>query len=148
MKSDVPTVISDENGRHGVIDGQTGRLIIPCEYNEIWINGRYAETYSNNGPKIFDLETGNSILPFDTEHEEILSSDYVIIKVDGKYGIYNFVEGKDVIPCKYEMIVSHIFDRIICRMDSKYGVIDVETEEVLIPFEYDNMTRYQDFFPW
>ena len=146
LKSNKPMIISEDE-RYGVIDGQTGRLIIPCEYNEISINGSYANTYSDNGPKIFDLETGNSIVPFDTEHIEILSNDYAIVMVDEKFGVYNYVEGKEVIPCKYEGIVSYLYDKIICQMDGKYGLIDIETEEVLIPFEYDNMTRYWDFFP-
>ena len=147
LKSDGPTIIRDEDGRHGVMDGQTGRLIIPCEYNEIWINGSYAETYSNDGVVIFDLETGNSILSFGTEYEKILPNGYMLILVDGKYGIYNSVEEKEIIPCKYEDMIPYGYDTIICKLNGKYGMIEIETEEIIIPFEYDSMTPYWDFFP-
>ena len=147
LVSDNPIVIHNEDGLHGVMDGQTGQLIIPCEYNEIWLDNGYATTYSNDGKMVFDLETGNSVLSFEAEYVDILSNNYAIIELDGKYGIYNYVENKEIIPCKYEEIIPYNYNIIICQLDGKYGTIEIETEEILIPFKYDSLTPYWNFFP-
>lgn len=68
--------------------------------------------------------------------EQISSKDnYIIIKADGKYGVYDF-RFEPIIPLKYSYIVKGEKLFLVKDSSGKIGYID-EKGEVKIPFTYD-----------
>jgi hypothetical protein len=66
----------------------------------------------------------------------------IVTSVDGKFGTIN-KEGKEVIPCKYE-VLDFFIDGLACaKLNSKWGYVDSEGNES-IPFIYEVGVRFNE----
>src|ERR1035437_9114609 len=69
------------------------------------------------------------------EYEEagLFKDTYACVKNNGKYGIID-INGKEIIPCKYNNIISSFSEGPICvNLNGKIGFINLN-EDIVIPF--------------
>jgi hypothetical protein len=130
--------IFQKNEKRGMIDITTGKIILPCAYDELsFLNGdnEIADEW------IYD----NQILFF----EDILLDDepelLIRVKKDHRYGLFD-LNGKSIMSCKYDEIKYHHYEEVkILRAqhEGKWGVFDLEGK-VIISCEYDIMLLHWD----
>lgn len=132
------------SGKYGVAD-YNGKEIIPVEYIDIEIKGRYIKTlksddtepiyYNVYGEKI---ENTKYTYMLDTENENY----YITIDNDGFYGIIN-KDNNELIENKYNYLEYLYGDYFIAAKEDGYlGVINT-TDEVLVEFKYEVLQKIE-----
>lgn len=146
-------VIVSKDGKYGYIDPSDGRVCVPVIFDNVYGFDIYAldgEVKYNGKNAIIDRK-GNLLLDdFDYEYKW-LTSDYLIFKVDEKWGIVNK---------KKEIVISPKYDELElsfrvgdsnqvlfkAKLDGKTGIID-EWEKNILPFLYDEIEIYAEDAP-
>lgn len=96
--------IVKEGRRHGVIDTNTGELIVPIAYDRIKIRGvPLILAYRAEKAMAFHLD-GTRLLDLEYDGMEWLGWHYVGVELDGKKGVING-KGETVLPIKYDNIL-------------------------------------------
>ncbi|MFN6037816.1 MAG: WG repeat-containing protein, partial [Bacteroidota bacterium] len=100
---------AEKNGRWGLLDLETGKIIIPFEY----------ETKS---------------VTFDKDSVQ----DYFLLKKNGKSGIID-ITGRTLTPFNYDEINETIKGFILVMNNGLYGLIDEKTKKEVLPPEYSKI---------
>ena len=126
--------LTDMNEKKGVAT-LSGDVIIPCQYEEIYIdkNG-YIEVRSNGLHGLWN-QGGHELIP--CKYDWILQSmlekyNYCYVKQNGKTGIYDVKKKKELLPCIFDYIS---FDEktghFKVEQDEKYGLYSLEGKMIL-----------------
>lgn len=116
----------------------SGNTIIPVEYSNIIISGKYINAQKGTDVEIFDIEGKKqefseyiSVSPTENENYNIAitaNDEYKIVDKNGN------IITKNV----YESLKSIDGQNFIAKKDNKYGIIDM-SENVKVDFQYDVM---------
>ena len=164
-KCDSLTVFSDQNGKRGFLNINTGKIAIDGKYEHAWIFSEGLAAVVEPGGKMGFID-GNGEYVIAPEIDYIKSHDYVfkhnvccIADPDGNQGLLSR-EGKWVLPQEYSWIdyVAET-DMFIPTKDEKDGLIKNGCFEWVYPMEYDDISwtdatsgkgyiLYKDFHSW
>lgn len=156
-----------QNGKWGVYNAKDSKLIIVCEYERIFFEGKYVVLLQNNGlwgaKSISDsrLDLGVNI-PIKYEEIEILNENENLYGVktkrknnNGEYiEEYTIVDSEDKILQKMEehhnldkqcQIFENNLNMILASKNNKYGFISAEGY-ISIPFIFDEVLYRKDGF--
>lgn len=138
-------VISRYNDKYGVIDCTSGRAILPCKYDRIYLSpdGDIATSYINNSIRLIDLKTSASLSFYDYSKIGCFIEGLAFAVRDDKYGFIN-EKGEEIIPCKYKA-VGNFYDGFALVIDDngKFGFIN-KSGSAVIPCIYDNNFSIDD----
>jgi len=136
----------EQGGKHGLMDLQTGKILMPAEYDkEMTYSGsfRFLSGSKNGKWGAFDNDL-KIIVPF--EHDNLLdySSGILCFQKKDKVGFYDG-KGKEIIPFVYDELgsIQATYKRIRVKRNGKWGIIDYQGKE-LTPFIYDDIGIYSD----
>lgn len=78
-----------------------------------------------------------------------LSQNKITASMDGKYGVIDFTNGKEIIPFKYDNIYLGSKDKYVIKEDKKYYLIDSEGKKLLedgydMIFSFDSLLIVSD----
>ena len=158
-----------QNDKWGVLSGNAGKLIIPCDYDRLVFEGGHVVLLSNNhlwGAKTILPESHKSYtlakvdIPIcfkeikildpaelyfgvkrELEHyDDSISDEYTIVNKIGKIcGKLSNINGLD----KQCELFNYNFDRILASRKGKYGFISTKGYET-IPFIFDIVEKRED----
>lgn len=130
-------IVKNSESKYGVISINKEQ-ILECKYSDI------KQVYNND---LFVVKEGDSWKlinkagdkSVEVSYDDItyLSSESMVVKSKGKYGIYGLDKTEKVKP-EYDSIKYAFSDYYIAKKDNKYGVIN-SSGEVLTQFEYDSL---------
>ena len=134
------------NTRHGFKDKNSGEIVIPCGFYQVWNFSEHieglAKVVKNTTPNAvqaslkygFIDKTGKEVIPL--KYDEIYQfseflTDLAMVRVNGKYGFINKT-GNEVIPAKYSNS-KFIFSEglAVVMVGNLYGYIDKSGKEVI-----------------
>jgi len=126
------------DGKSGIVD-RTGRVIVPCEYDYIYIDDMsyrrgFVRVEKDGKHGIIDKK-GRVVIPVEYEMCGNLERNRAVAGYDGKYGFVNR-RGKVVIPIEYDRVLGFCYGWSSACRNGKYGAIDKRGKTV-IPFDYD-----------
>lgn len=134
-----------KNVKYGITD-YNGKEIIPVEYIDIEIKGRYIKTLkSEDEEPIFYNISGEKIE--NTKYTSILDTKnenyYITTDNDGFYGIIN-KDNNELIKNKYNYLEYLYEDYFIASNEEGYlGVINVN-DDILVEFKYEVLQKIDD----
>ena len=123
------------NEKKGLCSIKTGKVRIPCEYQEIHqIKGNYFIVKLNNKYGIIEAslkEKERVIFDFKYDKIENAGRNYVLLLLKGLYGAANFKTGELRFDCKYENyeIEKHLKTDIIIHSGAFVGTDFCESDE-------------------
>ncbi len=96
----------------------------------------------NNTYYLFDLQ-GTELMPGFQGQVVSITEDYALLKQNDLFGLYSLKEGRLLLPCEYESIVTNkkgldpyvSFGYLIAVKDGAYHIISAETGETVRSFE-------------
>ncbi len=102
------------------------------EYSFEYQGRKYMYLIKDNKAEITDSITGKVIIPDDFDFIVYPGETYagmVEVCKDGKYGLYSFPEGKEILPAEYDAFYPAYDNRILAyyKKDNKYGYIKKKT---------------------
>lgn len=126
-------------------------------------------TYYNasNEFKIMNFKTNEKALPL-LDYQSLLpikisdnlyDNSYVAVKVNGFWGVYGIVDGRQIISPTYRMFVNYSstssetknfveaigINLLVASDGTNYGIINYSTNKVVVPFEYGSFSRNGDY---
>lgn len=171
------------NDKVGVVDNN-GKLIVPCKFNKIYSfqlqKVGYCQVFDNNGHVGIYDKNGQEIIPVGRyQHFKTFSGRNIAAVVNGaeytesyydnrhtwvkgtvsrngKWGLVDLLEGKELVPCKYDDI-GYLGEDIAAfntggikkesiddlPIGGKWGYISLDGVE-LIPAQYDQVSAFKD----
>ncbi len=130
------------NGKFGLQD-KNGKEVIPCIYENIWIEKEYIKLESNGKFGIRDADYEWKLL---CEYDSIENwNEFFEVSHCQKYGVLD----KDfniIIPLIYEEV--NVYEKyVIAKLDGKYGVLDYN-QHIITPLIYDELesSYVENFF--
>lgn len=133
-------MIFEENGKFGVCNEQ-GKVIIPCEYDKVFISSYFTEYYiveKNDKQGMFDMN-GNLVMPceydgiyFSTSSSYYYGNDIYCVEKNGKYGLYDLKNKVEVLPCIYDDVVNARFEGYPYGHDSIDCIVTIAGQRGLI----------------
>ena len=140
-----------KGGKYGFFN-KMGKLVIPCVYDyaerSFWDDyisvskGDNCGYYSPEGNAITQCIYDGCRYGNDSE-----SGIHIVIKSE-KYGVVDFKNRKEILPCIYDVIYSTYDDRLfMVRRNGKYGFFDIDGKEIL-PCTYDNAVNFSEGIGW
>ena len=139
--------IEVEQGDNRGLYSVDGKEIIPCKYGFIW-DFQYKES------GCFEVEKDEKKGIYDSQGNELLSciydrvfiqGNYITFELNGKEGLYNIKEKKEIFKCKYHYL-SHPNEGLvvfITEKDGKCGYMDLKGHVVIEP-QYDNADSFKE----
>ena len=142
------------NGKYGIIDS-TGRIIIPCIYDEIWISIDSKEAYVKLNDKWgFMYPRGHLVTPikYDSYRTFFPSAEQTNMQCFTLSNINYFIDtlGNIINENDYDFDETFYFEygfnynsnRLIVGKEGKWGIIDYQNK-VIIPLVYDTVEQYR-----
>lgn len=136
--------IASENGSNFGYLSKTGDVLIPFDYTKTSaFNSGYASVCKNN--KWYVIDGNNNIaLATDMDYLGIYSEGVLPAMKGGKAGFIS-LDGKEVLPFKYEMVSSVHKGKFNYKENGKWGVRDIK-EKVLLSPAYEVISDFYDEF--
>ena len=134
-------LIIENNGKQGVFK-INGEMLLPIEYDNIFISGRYINTRKENNVEVFDYTNMDKISIQDVIglNETIDNDRYIIaITSDEKYKIVDVVN-KKIKDEEYDYLEYIENDEFIAYKEEKFGIVDVNGK-IIVEFKYDDLQR-------
>ena len=134
--------IIEKSKKYGVasIDGN---IIIPVEYSQIDITGKYIYAQKKDETKVFDSQGKIANIDSTTEILETSNPNYKIKMTSNEETLYGIIDNnnKELVESKYNYI-DYLFENyfIASNSDGKLGVINDKGEEI-IPIENDSVQK-------
>lgn len=132
----------EKNGKEGALD-KNGKMVIPCQYDNVFKTDEGVFELSLNGKKaIFDSK-GKMLVDFKyTKISWFMTENYIgcEVELDGKKGFISS-KGNIMIPCKYDDITyfpeseKEIYAEVV--KNGYKGVYDVSKKNLIVPCEFD-----------
>ena len=138
-------LIIEKDGKQGVFK-VNGEMVLPIEYDNIFMSGRYVNTRKESDVEVFDYTDMSkvNIKNIIGLNETIENDKYIIaISSNEKYKIINVENNMSESNNEYdylEYIGENVF---IAYKDGCFGVIDV-TGNIIIDFKYNDMQKIQN----
>lgn len=138
--------IIEKSKKYGVFD-ITGKTIVPIEYSQIDITGKYLYVKDENGTtKVLDTNGKQVDLSSDISILKTSNDNYQIkIKNENNQINYGVIDknNKELIPLKYSYI-EYLFDNYfkVCDTNGKLGILN-DKEEKIIDFQYDTIQKIE-----
>ena len=123
-----------------IVDSFNGDLILKFAHENTFA---YADTSAYYYDNIIVKHQSN-INNYNRIYE--LRGRYLVVKNNGKYGIYDTIEGKEVISCKYEdgsLEFKNSGDIVPVKINGKFGFIDINDRIILEP-KYERAGVFSD----
>ncbi|MBL7747305.1 MAG: WG repeat-containing protein, partial [Chitinophagaceae bacterium] len=134
--------IVERNGKQGLIE-RSFKLVIPCEYEALsspQIPGFVA--FRQNGLWGWMDYTGKVAVVPQFDQIGWMYDGRMRVEKGKKFGIVD-INGREVIPIKYEGIEDRFYNGYIrAILNKKYGYLD-STGAVVIPFEYEEVRNFE-----
>lgn len=130
-------IIVNKDKKYGAVE-YTGKLLIPCVYNDLRYSGFILRAKDDNGRCLYN-RTGKMIVSSDYETDYNDYGHEGIIKVM-KDDLFGFIdkEGKMISPCVFNEAEDYHDGYAIVSKGEKWGVIDRNGKET-IPLKYDEV---------
>jgi len=128
------------NGKYGHADPETGRITIPCEYDELHysIDGfclaKKDDKWGYLNPE------GKIIIPFLYEDIRYFENGIALVQKAGKWGCIN-KSGKEITPCIYDGQSGNYNGYISVSKNGKWGFINPQGKE-FVPCKYDEIENF------
>ena len=125
---------------------QSGKIIVPLQYNQIDITGIYLYAQNDQGTTIYNSDGTQANVDSDISIINTSNEQYKI-KINNKdttkYGILNS-NGDEIVEEKYNYI-EYLYDNyfIVSNENSKLGIID-DQENVKVEIKYDSLQKIQN----
>lgn len=136
-------IVALKSKKYGVLSAQ-GNVIIPFEYSQIDITGKYIYARTNNEEtKVFDIQGKSADIDKDTVIVKVKDTNYEIYIQNQdnktKYSIYENNEKKTKNEYTY---IEHLYDNyfLVSNSDSKLGIID-DNENNKLAFNYSSIQK-------
>lgn len=117
------------NGKWGIADKTTGRIVIPCEYDDIF---GFAETMPvKKGGKWGVIDDKNTVIIPCEYDEKFTFAETMQLKKGGKWGILDD-KNKVIIPFVYDSIASHPINKTVlfAKKNGRWGLIDTKNKAI------------------
>lgn len=134
-------LLISKNGKKGVLSLE-GKMLLAPKYDKIDLRMRKYWKATQNGKQSLYTATEGFILPFEFNEVWDMDGSYFNVVKAGKWGVYNRITKKLVVPCIYEDMdycygCAEKGDYVFAKKDGKWGIINFQGEE-LLPFAYDH----------
>ena len=136
-------IVALKSKKYGVLSVQ-GNVIIPFEYSQIDITGKYIYARTNNEEtKVFDIQGKSADVDKDTVIVKVKDTNYEIYIQNQnnktKYSIYENNEKKTKNEYTY---IEHLYDNyfLVSNSESKLGIID-DNENKKLAFNYSSIQK-------
>ena len=120
-----------------------GNIVIPVEYTQIDITGKYIYAQKDNETKVFDAQGKTADIDSTTEIIETSNSNYKIKITSNDETLYGIIDNsnKELVENKYHYI-DYLFKNyfIASNENGKLGVINDNGEEI-VPLENDSVQK-------
>lgn len=134
--------IIEKSKKYGVASIE-GNIIIPVEYSQIDITGKYIYAQKNNETKVFDAQGKTANIDSTTEILETSNPNYKIKMTSNEETLYGIIDNnnKELVESKYNYI-DYLFNNyfIASNSDGKLGVINDKGEEI-VSLENDSVQK-------
>ena len=136
----------------GIVQGEIfnlGGKIVDRFNGDLTLKFAHRDTfaYSDSGSYYYNkitIKHLNCVNCYDRIYE--LRGRYLTVKSDGKYGVYDTSEGREIIPCKYDNWPSEFEkpeDIVPVHINGKFGFIDINDNLILEP-KYEGASVFRD----
>ncbi|MBU3821610.1 WG repeat-containing protein [Flavobacteriaceae bacterium XHP0103] len=124
-------VIVVKNNKFGITK-RNGKVIIPCEYHRLNVEGNYVLTLKNNRRGLMTMD-GKTIIPCEFDEFEV-EGNLVATRRNNKLGLMN-LDGKTIVPCEYDDFeIENNF--VFTLKNNKRGLMNLDGKTI-IPCEFD-----------
>lgn len=148
-------LINGDKDEDGSIKHTLAELKKEIKLPEVPQDGRYPlkETadYSilvQNGKMGVVSKTGETVLPLGSYEriEEMLEERYVEVAKNGRWGVYDLVAHREIVPCKYDLGSFLIEGTTLCQVAKwgQGGVYDYGKQKEVIPCRYLDFMQFND----
>ncbi|MBQ2882270.1 MAG: WG repeat-containing protein [Alphaproteobacteria bacterium] len=139
------TIIS--SGKKGLIDSNL-KIILSAIYDEFIIDFHQVKIRIDNKWGLYNFDEKRIVIPVHySSIENIISSSYVVVKLDKLIGIYS-LSGNEKLPVIYHDIkvvnICYCCFYII-RLDNQFGVLN-SSMNLIVPCKYGNIEFYDRAF--
>lgn len=136
----------------GIVQGEIfnlGGKIVDRFNGDLTLKFAHRDTfaYSDSGSYYYNkitIKHLNCVNCYDRIYE--LRGRYLTVKSDGKYGVYDTSEGREIIPCKYDNWPPEFEkpeDIVPVHINGKFGFIDINDNLILEP-KYERAEVFSD----
>lgn len=138
--------VLEKSKKYGV-SSIDGNIVVPLEYDQIDITGKYLYAKKGESVKVLDKQGKEAQVKANESYLQTPNEKYqikIINSEDGiSYGVVNQSE-QEIIPQNYNYI-EYLYDNyfIACSKDGKLGVINDKKEEK-IPFKYETLQKIEN----
>lgn len=138
-------LIIEKDGKQGVFK-INGEMILPIEYDQIFMSGRYVNTRKDKDVEVYDFKDNmNKISISDVIGlNETLENDKYVIAISSseKYKIIN-VSDKKLKNEEYDYLEYIGNDDFIAYQNEKFGIVDANGNKI-VDFKYDDLQKVKD----
>lgn len=137
-------LILEKDGKQGLFK-LNGEMLLPIEYDNIFISGRYVNTRKEKNVEVYDYTTMNKI---NIENviglNETIENDKYIIAISSSEK-YKIVDAKtqELKGDEYDYLEYIGNDRFIAKKTEKFGIIDINGT-VFVEFKYDDLRKIKN----
>ena len=144
------SVIIEKEGKKGLVNSNTGEVIIEPNYTEITT---VSDTYENgyivkNSDNKFGIIAGDKTQILEEKYDEIkkvTGNNYYVVVENGKLEVID-LSAKVILNSGFDSIEEIALDNFVIIKNGKYGVINKNGETIISP-EYENLKfAFSDYF--
>lgn len=138
-----------KGNKYGVINEDTGKFILPLEYDYIGLpnqKGQYVAISKNKSYGFLRADDLKIVIPFKYEQAESFNNNLAFVKMNGKWGMIDNFE-KVIIPFEYESLNFRQDNFLNAKRGGFVGLIDKQNK-VIIPFQYDEIGSFSEGFAY
>lgn len=137
-------LVIEKDGKQGIFK-INGEMLLPIEYDNIFISGRYINARKEDGVEVYDFD-GLKRINIENViglNETIENDKYVIaISSNEKYQIID-VKNNKLNKSEYDYLEYIGNDDFIAYKEGKFGIVDVNGNNI-VKFIYDDLHRLKD----
>ena len=127
-------VAYEENGKYGMKDGTTGKVVMEAKYDEIYTFSEGLAMVAGQGKYGFVDKAGREVIAPQFAEATAFSEGLAAVS-DGESWGYIDKAGKTIIPFNYDDATGFSEGLAAVQLDGLYGYIDKAGKEV-IPFQF------------
>lgn len=134
-------LITDNGGKKYGIADNNGKLIIPCEYDCIYMDNNFIIVEKDGKAGAFS-KFGKTVLPIEFDKINFRFKNFIVTVAD-KQNLYS-QEGQKQLPEDYDKITAIVKGKFLLQKDNKYFLYNEEKNEVT-DLPYDEVSRYLNY---
>ena len=147
---DPQLIVAKKDGKYGLLNHR-GQVVVNFDYDKIESNYDENEPAYSDGNNGYHTKIGDKCGYLNSKGEQVIPCHYDVIrrgvdmlfvKENGKWGLFS-LEGKQIMPFKYDRIYWFVNDMAVVENDGKHGFIDRSGREIL-PCKFNYISHFSN----